>query len=385
MNMPSRIDLIQPFHVMRLMSKARELEAQGKDIVHMEVGEPDFLTPAPIAAAGMEAIKQGLTHYTPALGLPQLREAISGYYQSRYRLDISPRRIVITPGASGGLQLLIALLVGPGSEVLMADPGYPCNRNIIRLYGGIPISLPLAKTKDFQLNGELIRTKWNSERTRGVIITTPSNPTGSVLDRQSLADIQSVVAAKGGFLIVDEIYQGLVYDVPDMTALEFGSDLYIVNSFSKYFGMTGWRVGWLVVPESAVPSVDKLAQNLFIAAATASQYAALAAFSEDTQDILEQRKKAFCKRRDFLLPALEMLGFKFLCKPEGAFYLYGDCSALARDSAVLAEELLTDAGVAVTPGIDFSTNTPSKYLRFTYTTGYERLAMGVDRIKRHCI
>jgi aspartate/methionine/tyrosine aminotransferase len=385
MNMPSRIDLIQPFHVMRLMSKARELEAQGKDIVHMEVGEPDFLTPAPIAAAGMEAIKQGLTHYTPALGLPQLREAISGYYQSRYRLDISPRRIVITPGASGGLQLLIALLVEPGSEVLMADPGYPCNRNIIRLYGGIPISIPLAKTKYFQLNGELIRTKWNSERTRGVIITTPSNPTGSVLDRQSLVDIQSVVAAKGGFLIVDEIYQGLVYDVPDMTALEFGSDLYIVNSFSKYFGMTGWRVGWLVVPESVVPSVDKLAQNLFIAAATASQYAALAAFSKDTQDILEQRKEAFCKRRDFLLPALEMLGFKFSYKPEGAFYLYGDCSALAQDSAVLAEELLTDAGVAVTPGMDFSTNTPSKYLRFTYTTGYERLAMGIDRIKRHCI
>ena len=381
----SRINLIQPFHVMRLMSKARELEAQGKDIVHMEVGEPDFSTPAPIAAAGIEAIKQGLTHYTPALGLPQLREAISGYYQSRYKLDVSPQRIIITPGASGGLQLLIALLVEPESEVLMTDPGYPCNRNIIRLYGGFPVSIPLAETENFQLNAELIRTKWNSERTRGVIITTPSNPTGSVLDRQSLTDIQSVVAAKGGFLIVDEIYQGLVYDGLDMTALELGSNLYIVNSFSKYFGMTGWRVGWLVVPESAVPALDKLAQNLFIAAATVSQYAALAAFSESTQDVLEQRKEIFRKRRDFLLPALEMLGFKFMYKSAGAFYLYADCGALTQDSATLAEQLLTGAGVAVTPGVDFSTNDPSRYLRFTYTTGYERLVMGVDRIKQHCI
>ncbi len=380
-----RSRLIQPFHVMRLLGEARDLEAEGRDIVHMEVGEPDFATPAPIVAAGIKALRESRTHYTPALGLPALRGAISDYYQTRYGLAITPQRIVITPGASGALQLLIALLVEPGDEVLMADPGYPCNRNIIHLYGGIPVSISAAANENYPLNASEINNRWNNELTRGVIITTPSNPTGIVLDRQALKDIESAVVAREGFLIVDEIYQGLVYDAIDMTALELGSDVYVVNSFSKYFGMTGWRVGWLVAPERAIPELDKLSQNLFLATATPSQYAALAAFTQETQEILEQRRERFQARRDFLLPALEEIGFHFPYLSKGAFYLYGDCSKLAQDSATLATQLLNNAGVAVTPGMDFSVNDPSSYLRFAYTTRRERLAEGIDRIRRSCI
>ncbi len=376
---------IQPFHVMRLLGEARDLEAQGKDIVHMEVGEPDFATPAPIMAAGIKALNEGRTHYTPALGLPALREAISDYYQTRYGLDISPQRIAITPGASGALQLLMALLVEPGDEVLMSDPGYPCNRNIIHLYGGTPVPVVVASKDNYQLNADVINKNWNNALTRGVIVTTPSNPTGTVLDRQTLKGIHSAVTAREGFLIVDEIYQGLVYDALDMTALELGSDVYAVNSFSKYFGMTGWRVGWLVAPEHAIPELEKLAQNLFLATATPSQYAALAAFSEESRGILEQRRERFQARRDFLLPALEGIGFHFPYTPRGAFYLYGDCSEVAQDSGSLATQLLENAGVAVTPGMDFSVSNPSSYLRFAYTTSRERLAEGVDRIRKSCI
>ena len=366
---------------MRLLGEARNLEAQGKDIIHMEVGEPDFATPAPIVAAGIKALNESKTKYTPALGLPELREAISGYYQARYGLDIAPQRIVITPGASGALQLLMALLVEPGDEVLMADPGYPCNRNIIHLYGGTPVPV-VSENENYPLNADEINKKWSNGVTCGVIVTTPSNPTGTVLDRQALTGIQSVVAARKGFLVVDEIYQGLVYDALDMTALELGSDVYVVNSFSKYFGMTGWRVGWLVAPEHAIPALDKLAQNLFLATATPSQYAAIAAFTEQTHDILEQRRERFQARRDFLLPALEGLGFRFPHTPKGAFYLYGDCSKLTEDSGVLATQLLGGVGVAVTPGKDFSVSNPSSFMRFAYTTSRERLAEGVDRMIR---
>ncbi len=377
-----RSRLIQPFHAMRLLGEARNLEAQGKDIIHMEVGEPDFATPAPIVAAGIKALNESKTQYTPALGLPELREAISGYYQARYGLDISPQRIVITPGASGALQLLMALLVEPGDEVLMADPGYPCNRNIIHLYGGTPVPLVVSENESYQLNAGDISRKWNNGITGGVIVTTPSNPTGTVLGRQALKGIQSVVSARKGFLVVDEIYQGLIYDAQDVTALELGSDVYVVNSFSKYFGMTGWRVGWLVAPEYAIPALDKLAQNLFLATATPSQYAAIAAFTEQTHDILERRRERFQARRDFLLPALEGLGFRFPHTPKGAFYLYGDCSKLTEDSGVLATQLLGGVGVAVTPGKDFSVRNPSSFMRFAYTTSRERLAEGVDRIIR---
>jgi aspartate/methionine/tyrosine aminotransferase len=380
-----RTDQIQPFHVMRLLAKARSMEAQGRDIVHMEVGEPDFATPAPIMAAGMKALSEAKTHYTPALGLPALREAISNYYQTSYGLNIDPQRIVVTPGASGALQLLMALLVNPGDEVLLADPGYPCNRNMVHLFAGKPLSIPVAGSEDAQLNAALVEKYWRNGQTGGVMVTTPSNPTGSVMEPQALKDIQSVVRAKNGFLIVDEIYQGLTYDAPDTTALALDSDIFVVNSFSKYFGMTGWRVGWLVAPESAIPELDKLAQNLFLATSTPSQYAALAAFTLESRDILEQRRITFRERRDFLLPALEGLGFSFPHASRGAFYLYGDCRSLAQDSAALAVQLLDKAGVAVTPGLDFSVIDPSSYMRFAYTSSRERLALGIDRIRRNLI
>lgn len=380
MRYADRTNDLEPFHVMRLLAEARQREAAGHDIIHMEVGEPDFPTPETIVAAGQAALAQGFTRYTPALGLPQLREAIAAYYHERYALEISPSRIVVTPGASGALQLLMALLVNPGSEVLMADPGYPCNRNFTFLYGGLPVSIPVDATSGFQLTADLIRQYWKPGVSRVVLLTSPANPTGAVVRSDVLAEIVAAVKALGGYLIVDEIYQGLIYQTKDHTALSLDKDVFVINSFSKYFGMTGWRVGWLVAPESAVTELDVLAQNVFLATTTMSQYAALVALSAQTREVLEQRREIFQQRRDFLLPALQQLGFRFSSVPQGAFYLYADCTGLAEDSATLAQRLLVEAGVAATPGIDFSRVKPERFLRFAYTTGVERLELAIERI-----
>lgn len=375
-----RLNNMAPFHVMRLLAEAKALEAAGHDIIHMEVGEPDFPTPEPIVAAGQAALTQGFTRYTPAMGLPRLREAISAYYQQRYQLEIPAARVMVTPGASGALQLLMALLVDPGSEVLMADPGYPCNRNFACLYGGIPVSIPVDAESGFQLTADLIRQYWKPGISRVVLLTTPANPTGAVISPAALAEIADAVRALGGFLVVDEIYQGLIYEVDDHTALALGEQVFVINSFSKYFGMTGWRVGWLVAPESALAALDMLAQNLFLATATLSQYAALVALSTQSRVVLEQRRQIFQQRRDFLLPELQRLGFRFPYVPQGAFYLYANCSDLTGDSQTLAKRLLLEAGVATTPGIDFSVAKPELFLRFAYTTRIERLQLAIERI-----
>lgn len=377
-----RIESITPFHVMALLARARELEAQGRSIVHMEIGEPDFATPQPIIDAGIRALQEGRTHYTPAVGLRELREAIANAYRERDGLDIDPRRIIVTPGASGALQLLLALLVDSGSEVLMTDPGYPCNSNFVRLFDGQPVRVPVGPEQHYQLDAAGIETHWR-DNTCCALIASPSNPTGTVLAPDRLQALYTAVQARGGSLIVDEIYQGLSYGERPRSALALGDDLFVINSFSKFQGMTGWRLGWLVAPEPHIDALDALAQNLFLAAPTVAQYAALAAYSEEVQEILESRRQAFRARRDYLLPALTELGFEIPVQPEGAFYLYANCEKLTDDSFTFTQNLLEQAGVAVTPGIDFGEWQANRHVRFAYTTDLDNLRLGVDRIAKH--
>ncbi|MEA3277112.1 MAG: pyridoxal phosphate-dependent aminotransferase [Pseudomonadota bacterium] len=371
---------VEPFHVMRLLARARELEAAGRTVVHMEIGEPDFPTPGPIVEAGQRALAEGRTHYTAARGLPALRGAISEHYRRRFGVSVDPERILVTPGASGGLQLLLAALLDPGDAVLMADPGYPCNRHLVRLLGGVPRPLPVGPDTDYQLTVDHLDLADRSDL-RVVMAASPANPTGTLLRGDELARLYAAVRERGGNLLVDEIYQGLVHDGTDQTALAYGTEgLFVVNSFSKYFGMTGWRLGWVVAPSACVDTLDRLAQNLFLAAPTPSQYAALSAFEPDTLATLEARRREFQRRRDFLLPALTDLGFRFPARPQGAFYLYARCDDLTEDSEDFAARLLEQEAVAVTPGRDFGANEPERHLRFAYTTGMDALREGVRRI-----
>lgn len=376
-----RAEKIEPFYVMELLARARELESSGKSIVHMEVGEPDFDTPEPIVRAGIDALNSGRHHYTPALGLPELREKIADHYSATYGKKVMAEQIVVTPGSSGALQLLTALLVNPGDEVLMADPGYPCNRHFVRIFEGVAISVPVDAATRFQLTAELVDQYW-SEKSRVVMISSPSNPTGSVIDTDELKKIALLVEARGGVLIVDEIYQGLIYGGSGYTAIDLPGTVFVVNSFSKYYGMTGWRLGWLVSSSSeAVNGLDRLSQNLFLAPPTPSQYAALAAFEPETKIVLQGRRDRFRKRRDFLYAALLDIGFRIDRVPDGAFYLYADCSDMTSDSSSFAADLLEQAGVAVTPGKDFTVRDPHRWVRFAYTTSLEQLQLGVERIK----
>ena len=378
----SRLQKIAPFHVMELLARAKALEAQGRDIIHMEVGEPDFTTPPQIVAAAQAHLASGRVFYTPALGLPELRDAIANFYATRYGVSVPSSRIVVTAGASGALLLALACLCEPGSEWLVTDPGYPCNANFIRSCEGVPVGIPVTGENNFQPTLADLQRYWN-ERTAGALFASPANPTGTLLDDEVLATIANYVREQRGQLIVDEIYHGLTYEREATTALKFGDDIFVVQSFSKYFNMTGWRLGWLVVPERFARDVEKLAQNLFIAASTPAQYAALAAFQPDTLALLESRRAEFGRRRDFLLPEIEKLGFKISTKPEGAFYIYADCSALTADSERFARDLLETTGVALTPGIDFGSSAPKSHVRLAYTTDTERLAEAVDRLRRY--
>ncbi|MEE8342620.1 MAG: pyridoxal phosphate-dependent aminotransferase [Gammaproteobacteria bacterium] len=377
-----RMAHIQPFHVMALLARARELEAAGRSIVHMEIGEPDFTTPAPVIEAGRRALSEGRTHYTPATGLASLREAIAGHYRNFYGVAVAPQRIVVTPGASGALLLVLAAVVDPGQQVLMADPGYPCNRNFVRVVGGEPIAVPVGAACGFQPTVDQVGDYW-SKNAVALMLASPANPTGMLLARSHLEQLQDFVWDRGGCLIMDEIYHGLTYGDQVATALSVSNDLFVINSFSKYFGMTGWRLGWLVAPEAYQQEMEKLAQNLFLAAPTPAQYAALAAFEPATAEILEQRRVDFQGRRDYLLPELRKLGFSLPVTPQGAFYLYADCKGLTDDSFKFSERLLEQAGVAVTPGSDFGVHKASRYLRFAYTTSLENLKEGVQRLRKY--
>ena len=381
MKLAARMGGIAPFHVMELMAKAQALEAAGRDIVHMEVGEPDFPTPEPVVEAARRFLAGGHVHYTHALGLPQLREAIAAWYLTRYRVAIDPARIVVTAGASGALLLALGALTDPGDAWLLTDPGYPCNRHFVRFCEGVPCMLAVDATTNYQPTAAQIGAGWTT-RTRGLIVASPANPTGSLIEPARLAELGRAVRERGGALIVDEIYHGLTYGCDASTALALSDEIIVVNSFSKYFGMTGWRLGWLVVPTPLLRAVEKLAQNLYIAPSTPSQHAALAAFTPETMAILEARREEFRHRRDVLLPGLKRLGFRISTEPQGAFYIYADSRALDANSNELARRLIEQAGVAATPGLDFGTNAPEHHMRFAYTVDVERLHEGVERMAK---
>jgi len=379
MDIAARMAQIAPFHVMELMARAQALEAEGKSVIHLEVGEPDFATATPILEAAQRFLSGGHVHYTAALGLGQLREAISEFYHTRYGLDISPARIVVTAGASGALLLALGVLVNPGDEWLLPDPGYPCNRHFVRMLEGKPISLPVDAASNYQPTAAQIATTWGA-RTKGVMVASPANPSGTLLDFDSLAALFKVVARLGGTLLVDEIYHGLTYGVDTRSALAISDDVFVINSFSKYFGMTGWRLGWLVAPQRYIREIEKLAQNIYIAPSTIAQHAALAAFQPETITILEARRHEFSLRRDILLPGLRKLGFEIAAEPHGAFYVYAASNGLADDSFSLAEQLLTRAGVAATPGLDFGANAPQDHMRFAYTVDRNQIIEGLARM-----
>lgn len=376
-----RVGHIEPFHVMALLARARELEAEGRSIIHMEIGEPDFATPEPIRAAGARAVGDGRLFYTPALGMSALRLAIAGFYRTRYGVDVAAERIIVTPGASGALLLAVAALVNPGDEVLLADPGYPANRHFVRLMDGVPVGIPVGPDSNYQLRCEHLERHWGS-RTTAALVATPSNPTGTLIEPGELRTMAGFAAGRGGALIVDEIYHGLVYEDAAQTALALRDDVFVINSFSKYFNMTGWRLGWLVAPERYVDAIDRIAQNVFLAAPTPSQYAALAAFEPATLELLDARRDEFRARRDFLLPALRELGFGVPQRPQGAFYIYANCAQFTDDSFAFARDLLEQAGVAITPGIDFGAHGAREHVRFAYTRPVEVLREGVGRISR---
>jgi aspartate/methionine/tyrosine aminotransferase len=375
-----RAEDIQPFEVMDVLSRAHALEAQGRHVVHMEIGEPDFTAPEPVVEAGVRALREGRTAYTATLGLPALREVIARHYQARFQAKVETGRIAITSGASGGLLTVAALYVDAGDEILVPDPGYPGYRHFVRAFEGVARALPVSGAENFQPTLDMVRAAWGA-RTKGLLLGSPSNPTGTLISGLELERIAVFVAERGGVLLVDEIYQGLVYGAEPWTALRLPGEVVVINSFSKYFCMTGWRLGWVVLPQCAVRGFEKLAQHLFISAPAAAQHAALAAFSPESISILEDRRRQFAARRDFLVPALKNAGLSIPAEPHGAFYVYADCG---RDSRGFARDLLESEAVAATPGADFGANGTERFVRFAYTRSMEDIEEAARRIARFC-
>lgn len=375
---------IQPFEVMEILARANDLERSGRHIVRMEIGEPDFTAPEPIVEAGTRAMRDGLSAYTSALGLTDLREAIAGFYGQRYGVPVDAGRVAVTAGASGALLLTLAALIDPGDEVLVPDPGYPCYRHFVRAFEGVARAIPVSGAARFQPTLAEVERLWGP-RTKAIILGSPSNPTGTLIDPAELARIAAFVDARGGVLIADEIYHGLVYTEDMHTALELPGNVVVINSFSKYFCMTGWRLGWAVLPEGLLRAFEKLAQHFFICPPSLSQHAALAAFRPETIAILEARRGEFRRRRDYFVPALESAGLAVPAHPDGAFYVFADCSAFHKDAKRFAfDVLLESAGVAATPGNDFGENGTQRFVRFAYTRGMEELEEGIARIRRAC-
>jgi len=386
MKLASRVSKIKPFYVMELLARARELESQGLNIIHMEIGEPDFITPKPILDAAQQAISMGRVHYTPAMGLPELRQAISDYYQRVQMVDIPAKRIIITPGASGALLLVFGLLVDSGQKVMMADPGYPCNKHFAEFVNASAMLVPVTEASNYQLTVNLLEMNWQPDISV-VLLASPSNPTGTVIEYHELVEIVRFVESKGAWLVVDEIYQSLYYEIFQKSVLSISNKVFVINSFSKYFNMTGWRLGWIVAPEDnqILTGLDNLSQNLFLAASTVAQYAALAAFSSETTALLEHNRLEFKSRRDYLYQALIDIGFKIKIKPQGAFYIYADCSHFSLDSKLFCSDILEQIGVAITPGIDFGEFKANQHVRFAYTTSMANLKQGIARLKKHLL
>lgn len=398
MRLSQRLSHIEPFYVMECAKAAAELarsavcdpQQGGRPMIFLNIGEPDFTAAPLVQEAAQRAIRDGITQYTDACGLMPLRERIARWYAQRFAIDIAPERIVVTAGASAALQLACLALIDPGDEVLLPDPSYPCNRHFVAAADGTAVLVPTGPADRFQLNAAAVDQAWNKQ-TRGVLLASPSNPTGTSIDPAEMGRIVDVVRERGGFTIVDEIYLGLSYDERyGDTALRHGigrgDDVISVNSFSKYFNMTGWRLGWLVVPESLVPAVEKLAQNLFICPSAIAQHAALACFEPESLAEYERRRQAFRARRDFLVPALNALGLNVPVEPDGAFFAWADCSAHTAHqpggSWDFAFDLMRRAQVAVTPGRDFGRHEPGRYVRLSYASSMENLQQAVERFRQ---
>ena len=382
--MPSaRMARISPFRVMELMERAEQLEALGHRVVHFEVGEPDFATAAPIVEAGRRALAEGRTKYTHALGIAGLREAIARDYRERLGIGISPNRIAVTSGASGGLVLLSALLLDSARGLLIGDPGYPCNEAFVHVVGGLPQRILLRPEAGYVPDVADVERAWQQE-TQGILLASPANPTGAVIDDAQLEALAAFTRKRDAFFILDEIYQGLNYgDEPAArTGLAQDDGLFVLNSFSKYFGMTGWRLGWIVVPEEYIGPVERLAQNLFISPSSVAQYAALAAFSRKPCGSTKSGGSVSMPGGRGLLAGLEGLGFRVPARPDGAFYLYVDVACTGMDSHDFCWRLIDEFQVAVTPGVDFGANAAERFVRFAYTTDDESIELGIERIGR---
>ncbi|AJQ93658.1 aminotransferase class I/II-fold pyridoxal phosphate-dependent enzyme [Gynuella sunshinyii] len=366
-HLAARLAKIAPFHVMALLARARELQDQGRDIVHLEVGEPDFPTPQAIIDAAQSAVATGETRYTAALGIPRLRQKIADFYQQKYQLQIPASRIAVTPGASGALQLAFAATLNSGDELILIEPGYPCNRHFAELFGIQPVIVNTDRHNGYLPTLEELETARTS-RTRGLLLASPGNPTGTVIPRALLLEIIAFCQRHDIQLFMDEIYQGLVFDCEQTdTVLQYDQRAWVIQSFSKYFQMTGWRLGWLVMPEGYEDAVNRIAQNIFLCPPSMSQYGAVRAFEPDVIELLEQRRSELRQRRDILKQGLERLGFVIDAAPDGAFYLYCDASAFTRDAMTFCWQLLEQAGIAATPGQDFGGAHPDTSIRFAYT------------------
>lgn len=390
MRISRRAQAIEPFYVMEVAKEAatlaREVAGGAQPMVFLNIGEPDFTAPPLVQEAAARAVRDGRTQYTQATGLPELRERISAWYAERLGVQVPARRIVVTAGASAALQLACLALIEAGDEVLMPDPSYPCNRHFVSAAEGRAALLPTTAAERFQLSADKVAAAWNAQ-TRGVLLASPSNPTGTSIAPDELARIHAEVQARGGITLIDEIYLGLSYDAAfGRSALALGEDVVSINSFSKYFNMTGWRLGWLVVPDALVPVVERMAQNLFICASTIAQYAALACFEAESIALYEQRRAEFRARRDYFVPALDALGLKVPVMPDGAFYAWADCSQACERLGVtgswdLTFALMRQAHLAVTPGRDFGQADTGRFIRFSTASSMEHLQEAVARLR----
>ena len=376
-----RTEQVMPFYAVELFKQANALNAQGRDVISMGIGEPDFTAPPQVLDTLNRAAPAGLSGYTPPAGLAPLREAIAHYYSTHFSAAIDPKRVIVTSGASGALLLVSMALINPGDEILMPDPSYPANQNFIMGAGGIPRLVPCSAEQRFQLSAADIRAHWGPA-TRGVLIASPSNPTGTSIAREDMRALIAEVRQRDGFVIMDEIYLGLYYGDTPQSALTLDDNVIIINSFSKYFHMTGWRLGWLIAPESMVPAIEKLAASLAICAPSLAQHAALTCFEPEVMRIYENRRLSFKQRRDYLLPEFERLNLHVPAIPDGAFYIYADISAHSQDSDDFSHRLLHEASVAAVPGRDFGPAHARHSMRFSYATGLDRLQEAISRIER---
>jgi len=385
-----RLDHIEPFYVMEFAKAASQIAESpacdpahgGEPMILLNIGEPDFSAAPRVVEAAEACLRSGRTQYTQATGLPELRERIARWYGTRFGLDIDAQRIVVTAGASAALQLACLALFETGDEVLMPDPSYPCNRHFVAAVGATARLLPASPEARFQLDAEGVRRQWNAH-TRGVLLASPSNPTGTSIARSEMVAIVEAVRAHGGVTLVDEIYLGLSYDAAfGHSALEHGADVISINSFSKYFSMTGWRLGWLVLPSELVAPVEKLAQNLYICPSTVAQQAALACFEDASIAEYEQRRAEFRRRRDFVVPALDAIGLKVPVVPDGAFYAWADCSAFNARSWDFCVDIMQRAHVALTPGRDFGPHAADRYVRLSFASSMTALEQAMQRLAR---